>query len=205
MRRSRTALPSAFPSRDQVAELHAAIIQLLPRDLTADEVQRWVRNKTGLGEALRQALKPAVTEPRVNPYAGEIKKPAWNYPPEWQGMTSWEKQLAELQGIFPELNPDGLSETAKGYLDQEELWTQAFEREGYNMPYPLYDGLVVFVLPGKAAIRLEIGDLWADVARGRKGNGLWGRLCEEIIFPHIGHKFPAFENYRQGTVKYPFD
>ena len=181
-------------------------IAMAQRGVTPEMFQKAVADKDRgdvVAAALRGELLAIYTH--VNPHADKIVPPAWNYPPEWPGMTSWEEQLDVLRTFLPKLNPDGLPETAQSYLEQKGLWAQTFEREGYDQSYPLYDGLVVFALPGAAAAKLGFGDLWADVAKGREGQGLWGRLCEEVLFPQFtlptdNPRFPGFYNCRQGQM-----
>lgn len=155
--------------------------------LMLEDPKRMTEVSQGVADLVRQALYPI---------AGKISQPAW-YPPGWRIMTHWGEQLAELRGIFPTLNSVGLSEMASSYLDQADLWVRRFTRDGYDQSYPLYDGLVVYALPGKTAANLDLGDLWADVAKGPEGEGLWGQLCEKVLFPHFAlperrPRFPAF-------------
>lgn len=133
----------------------------------------------------------------VNPY--NIVKAAWDYPSGWE-MSGWEEQFEVLRQAFPGLCPDGLPEMAQSYLGQEALWRQTFVFSLNGQEVRLWDGLLVFVLPGKAAKKLGLGDLWPDVVKGRKGKGLWGKLCEEILFPQLTPKFPAFYNHRAGEM-----
>lgn len=135
----------------------------------------------------------------VNPYADKIVKPDWDYPPGWQ-MTSWQEQLDVLQGFYPKLNPAGLAEQAKYYLGQAQLGQQTFLCELTGQDVRLWDGLLVFPLPGRFAHKMNFGNLWADVERSRIGQGLWGKLCEEVLFPQLASKFPGFINYQAGEM-----
>jgi hypothetical protein len=189
---SRPILPSQAKALSQI--LPGGI----PDDLSFDQAQSLIQRPKELQRQIAELLRGAQW---VNPHADKIVRPAWDYPPEWQGMKSWEEQIAALYSLppFSGLNPDGLPEMAKSYLEQEELWSLVFKREGHSQPYPLYDGLVVYALPGKVAAKLGIGDLWADVAKDREGKGLWGKLCEEILLPQFvlpadNPRFPAFWN-----------
>jgi hypothetical protein len=177
----------------------------IPDDLSFERAQNLIRQPKELQRQIAELLRGAMQW--VNPHADKIVRPAWNYPPKWQGMKSWKEQIAALCSLppFSGLNPVGLPEMAKSYLEQKELWSLTFKREGHSQPYLLYDGLVVYALPGKVAAKLGIGDLWADVAKGRKGKGLWGKLCEKILFPQFvlpadNPRFPAFWNNRMNAM-----
>jgi len=141
-----------------------------------------------------------------NPFS--IVAPAWDYPPDFT-MKPWEEQLAVLQEAYPKLSADGLSEMAQEWLTRKEIWEQSSAHGKTGSVINHYDGLAVFPLPGKAAKKFGLGDLWSDVARGVKGKalwgkqseGLWGKLCEEVLFPQFAPKFPVpFVNYRKGQM-----
>jgi len=148
-----------------------------------------------VADMVRQALC-------INPFADKIVPAAWNYPPEFTVMTSWQDQVAVLQSGWPLDDTTGLADEAAGYLAQD-LWSQKFRRDGYAEEYPLYDGLVVFAKPGSFLVQLGVIDhhdeLYVDIANG---GDLWGRLCKEFLFPRFtkpgGNSavpFPVFNNY----------
>jgi hypothetical protein len=147
---------------------------------------------------LRELLQQSVL---VNPYAAEIARPAWDYPPDFQ-LKSWQEQVEILIGAYPELNADGLPKMVGTWLSAANT---IFDHES---AHPItqeairhFEGLVVFPLPGKVAAKLGLGDLWEDVSRQHKGKGLWGKLCEEILFPRIKPKLPVpFYNYCKGQM-----
>lgn len=168
----------------------AAFKAELPRDLAEVLVSS---RSSEFGEAVVALIKQLGI---VNPHAAEIVEPKWDYLPNFE-MKGWEEQAKRLLSFYPDLNPDGLAEQAKYYLEQTELWAATFEFRDKQVR--LFDGLLVFPLPGKVAA-LGIGDLWADVKRGTKGQGLWGKLCEDVLFPHLARRFPDFHNYRAGAM-----
>lgn len=161
--------------------------------ITDDGAQRLIQR----GGEFNEAIVPVIQRfaELVNPYAGKIVRPAWDYPEDWR-MKEWGKQLEIFQKAYPQLDPTGLPEMAKHYLDQSDLWSMTFEFRDKKVR--LFDGLLVFLLPGKAAAKLGLGDLWADVKRGIKG--LWGKLCEDVLFKHLASQFPDFKNYRAGEM-----
>lgn len=164
-------------------------------ELPKDFVQVVVGSRSNeFGEAVVALIKQLGC---VNPYADKIVEPQCDYPPSWQ-MKGWEEQTKLLSGFYPDLNSDGLAEQAKRYLDQPELWAATFEFRGRKVR--LFDGLFVFPLPGKVAAKRVIGDLWADVALGIKGDGLWGKLCEEILFTPLAKQFPGFFNLHRSEM-----
>lgn len=130
----------------------------------------------------------------VNPFSNLIVTPTLDYLPDFQ-MLSWQEQLRELRRALSELSVDGLTEQADFYLSQTKLWSQQFEFRGRQVP--LWDGLLVFPLPGKVVQKLNWGNLWEDLAKGREGQGLWGSLCEEVLFPDLSKKFLQFTNFRE--------
>ncbi len=121
-----------------------------------------------------------------NPYF--IIEPDWDYPPGFQ-MKTWEEQLQILEAAYRGLKADGLPEMAKKWLARQDIWEQTFVFPLTGESVKVYDGLLVFPLPGKVAATLGLGNPWEDVARGEKGQGLWGKLCEEILFPLVP-RFP---------------
>lgn len=140
--------------------------------------------RLGSAEALRRLQVEAQAPVPVSPYThGIINESILDYPPGWQ-MLDWKTQLDVLQDVFPYLDATGLREMAEGYAVQD-IWSLPLGRPGYNKCYPLWDGLMVFALPGRVAAKRWDLDLWADIARGSEDNGLWGRLCREVLFPQF--------------------
>lgn len=163
--------------------------------ITDDGAQRLIHR----GGEFKEVLVPIIREfaDLVNPFADRIVRPAWDYPDGWM-MKEWEEQLAILRETYSQLDPTGLPEMAQRYLGQADLWSMTFEFR--DKKARLFDGLLVFPLPGKTAAKLGIGDLWADVQRGTKGQGLWGKLCEDVLFQRLAPKFLALHNYRAGEM-----
>ena len=207
---------SGRASSGQVKDLALGIGHGVPSDMSAEDakrclgkmdlVHRWTRLgiEHDLANVNFDAVEALLCCPQPPPNPHPIVKPTRKNPDGWR-MMSWREQLAALQDAFSGLDATGLPEMAEGYLGQHGLMSLIFKREDYDKPYPLWDGILVFALPGKAAKKLGIGNLWADVAKGPKGKGLWGRLCENVLFPQFTlprdkPRFPSFNNYRAGEM-----
>jgi len=209
---------SGRASSGQVKDLALGIGAGVPSDVSAEDAERCLGGMglvhcwTRLGiendltrvdfDAVEELLRTFSHSDPPNPYL--ITNPTRNYSDNWK-MLDWQDQLAALQNAFPALDTTGLPEMAEGYLSQHGLMSQTFKREGYDRSFPLWDGLLVFALPGKVASKLGIGDLWVDVAKGPKGKGLWGQLCENVLFPQFtlpldNPRFPGFYNYCAGEM-----
>lgn len=128
----------------------------------------------------------------------EVVIPACDYPSDWK-VSHWEEQFEQLRTIYPELEADGneLLEMAKRYITSARIWSAKHHHQASKQDIRLFDGLAVFPLPGRAAKRYGIGDLWADVAKDEKGVGLLSRLCQEILFPHLNPTvlFGSFDSF----------
>lgn len=181
------------------------LVRGVPDDLLEEQGRYWNDHTEDLHRELRRLLGGAQAKPTKNPHADKIRKPVWDYPSSWQ-MPGWEEQLAVLTGIYPDLPTDGLQEMAEMYLAREDIWTQTFVWSLTGATVQVWDGLLVFPLPGRVAQARLNTDLWPDVAKEKKGEGLWGRLCEEILFPQFtlpadGPRFPGFYNNRQNAMR----
>jgi len=188
--------------RDDGGRLKAVVgvvSDAVPLDLTvgrADEIVHDTAVRKEVQSAIAAALHGAGL--LVNPYADLIFAPTRGYPPEFR-LTGWEEQAKILDRIFPELtlDMDELREMA-GRWPEEFFRQTAVHEKGPDEGFPLWDGLGVFALPGPAAEKCGLGRLWEDVAKGRDGDGLWGRLHEEILFPRLKKldSFRDFQNLR---------
>lgn len=189
--------------------------RLPPTDGQKDELENQLRaaiRKSGLDEkSMREVVSKAGEFQKgvisllqdlgfpKNPFG--IVKASWDYPEDFT-MLDWNDQLEALLAIFPDFDAGEIEKQAKFWLEQTELWEQRFVFSKTGKEVSVYDGLAVSILPGRAAAKFGIGDLWEDVAKGRKGNGLWGLLCEEHLFPELAKIFSPlpFKNYRKGEM-----
>ncbi len=99
-------------SLDQQADLHAAVIKALPRDITPDIAEGWRNNGKGLTKALRAALLPpepakaTVAEQPLDSIVRVERSQKPSYP-------DWMKKV-----MHPELECTGPAEFDLGTLDQ---------------------------------------------------------------------------------------
>ena len=186
--------------RDDGGRLKAVVgvvSDAVPLDLTVERADEIVHN-TAVRKEVQSAIAAALHGAGllVNPYADLIFAPTCGYPPGFK-LAGWEEQAKILDQIFPELT-----------LDTDELrkmagrWPEEFFRQTTiheKMPdeeFPLWDGFGVFARPDRVAKKCDLGDLWEDVAKGRNGDGLWGRLHKEILFPRLEKFLRDFQNLR---------
>ncbi|MHB1456752.1 MAG: hypothetical protein ACYC0V_07540 [Armatimonadota bacterium] len=140
----------------------------------------------------------------TNPFSKEIIPTFRNYPSGFE-MASWQKQAKTLLsiGAFSDLSTDGLEEMAERFLSmKQEFWDKSFTFSFSNRSMPLWDGLIVFVLPGKwwAKYEKRKKKLYDDIALGVDGDGYWGFLCEEVLFTELP-KIVQFINCRKGGMR----
>ncbi|MFA6963374.1 MAG: hypothetical protein WC227_01515 [Patescibacteria group bacterium] len=151
----------------------------------------------------RNALRAFLTKSKqtVNPHADQIEKSTWDYPSNFE-MKDWKTQFNILNDIYPGFNADGLQEMAEGWLADKAIWEETYDCWIHDAKKPLYDGLLVFLLPGRVAKARLSSDLWSDIKKGREGEGVWGQLCEEMLFPHFAEndRYNGFVNWREGKM-----
>ncbi len=203
---------SETASRREFRDLLTAIQEGVPRNLPRVEVMRAIANKERLHQFMQLGLHAdlaAVDFDKVreallikqNPYLANIVRPLCDYPPDFQ-LKSWQEQAEIMTATYPELSTGGLFEMANEWLSAANtIFDQSSVHPITQEVIRHFEGLVVFPLPGKVATKFGLGNLWDDVSKGRRGKGLWGRLCERILFPRLRTKLPVpFYNFLKGQM-----
>ncbi|MBI3495172.1 hypothetical protein HY065_00935 [Candidatus Berkelbacteria bacterium] len=123
-------------------------------------------------------------------------EPTRDYPPSFERLSDWSKQLNILHNVVfkRKLNPEQVKEHAEQYLARTEIWERTFVFMGSAKR--VFDGLLVFANPFAVAHKLQLGDLAEDLSKAINGRGLWGVLCETILFPVLTEATSGFVNYR---------
>ncbi len=163
-----------------------------------DAFQRLLEDRTRMGQVGEDVVALVRSKILTNPFS--VVSPARDYPEGYMPL-GWEEQLAVLKSSYPELSTDGVAEMAAMWPADHEIWSASSPHAKTGTVINHFDFLCVFPLPGKVAERYDLGDLWADVELGTEGTGLWGKLCEEILFSRLEPRIPVpLYNHRKNAM-----